>query len=131
MQVCITRAAHTAMTDAARASHPHEACGLLLGQGRTISRVEPAANIAANPDRQFDIDPAALIAAHCAARAGGPALLGYFHSHPHGPTTPSATDRAMAEGDRRIWAIVSDDTIALWCDTGSGLQPLSYVVLAG
>jgi proteasome lid subunit RPN8/RPN11 len=131
MQVCITASALATMIAAAARAHPCEACGLLLGTDATVTTAQPTANIAADPDRRFDIDPAALIAAHRAARAGGPALLGYFHSHPTGLAAPSATDAAMAARDGRIWAIVAGDAVTLWRDGASGFEPLSYDVVAG
>jgi desampylase len=131
MSVCITAPALSAIVAAARAAHPHEACGLLLGHGGTIAEARPTANIAPDPARHFEIDPAALIAAHRAARAGGPALIGYFHSHPTGIAAPSATDQAMAAGDDRVWAIATGDAITLWRDAPSGFEPLSYDVVAG
>jgi len=131
MPVCITAAALDTVIAAAQRAHPHEACGLLLGHDGTICDAQPCANIAAQPERQFEIDPAALIAAHRAARAGGAQVLGYFHSHPTGIAAPSATDAAMAARDGRIWAIVGDATVTLWRDGPSGFEPLSYVVQAG
>jgi proteasome lid subunit RPN8/RPN11 len=119
------------MIDAARRAHPREACGLLLGAQGTVTIAQPAANIAAEPLRHFDIDPAALIVAHRAARAGGPAVLGYFHSHPTGLAVPSATDAAMAAHDGRIWAIVAGDGVTVWRDAPSGFEPLSYDVVGG
>ncbi|MFM6831200.1 MAG: Mov34/MPN/PAD-1 family protein, partial [Novosphingobium sp.] len=68
------------MLSAASAAHPLEACGLLLGAGCGVMDALPAANIAPDPAHHFEIDPAALIAAHRAARSGGPEVVGYFHS---------------------------------------------------
>ncbi|HZU63060.1 MAG TPA: M67 family metallopeptidase [Novosphingobium sp.] len=115
----------TLLAEAARA-HPQEACGLLLGPAQgPIRAVVPCANVAADPARHFEIDPAALIAAHRAARGGGPAVLGYYHSHPEGPPVPSATDRAMACGDGRIWAIVGEGRLRCWRDGPLGFEALS------
>ncbi|MGL1446678.1 Mov34/MPN/PAD-1 family protein, partial [Vibrio parahaemolyticus] len=58
------------IAEAARA-HPHEACGLLYGTGERIDDAEIVANVAADPARGFEIDPAALFAALRAERAGG------------------------------------------------------------
>lgn len=92
-----------ALVAAARAAGDEEACGLLIGPAL---EVRPCANVAADRTRHFEIDPAALVAAHRAARAGGEAVAGYFHSHPAGPPEPSPIDRAGASGDGRVWAIV-------------------------
>ena len=119
----------TLVAEAAKAA-PHEACGLMLGtigdDGReTVTHTIPAANIAPDPARHFEIDPAALIAAHRAARAGGAALIGYYHSHPTGSCLPSATDAAQASHDGRVWAIVAGSTVGFWRDAPDGFYPLS------
>lgn len=120
----------TLLEEAAKA-HPLECCGLLLGQGDRVDEARPTANVHPDPARHFEIDPAALIAAHRAARGGGAQVLGYYHSHPTGRAEPSATDRAMASGDGRIWAIVADQTVRLWRDDPTGFQPLPLRVAAG
>lgn len=131
MDLILAQGAHAAMLAAAAARHPHEACGLLFGTGPAITRFCETANLAPDPARHFEIDPAALIAAHRAARAGGPALVGYFHAHPTGDPAPSATDRASAAHDGRIWAIAGGGTIKLWRDTPSGFEALSYRLVDG
>lgn len=114
----------------ARAKHagPEECCGILLGRDGRILEARPAANIAPDRRRHFEIDPQALIDAHRAGRAGGPQVIGYYHSHPAGPAAPSATDRAMASGDGRVWAIVGEDDVTFWRDDRDGFAPLPYAV---
>jgi proteasome lid subunit RPN8/RPN11 len=90
-----------------------------------------AANVASDPLVRFEIDPAALFAAHRAARADGLELLGYFHSHPTGHPRPSATDCAHASGDARAWAIVAGAEVAFWRDGETGFEPLSHRVVDG
>jgi len=127
------------MLACARDAAPLEACGLLLGHGSRIEEAVPADNVAADPLRHFEIDPAALIAAHRAARAGGPDVVGYFHSHPNGLARPSATDGASAAHDGKIWAIVAPVgegvidgswAITCWHDGRDGFEPLSYTAEA-
>ena len=113
----------TLIAEAARA-HPRECCGLLLGQGERVALAQPAANVHPQPERHFEIDPAALIAAHRAARAGGLELLGYYHSHPNGLARPSETDAAQASGDGRAWAIVAAGEVSWWRDAPNGFEPL-------
>jgi proteasome lid subunit RPN8/RPN11 len=120
----------TLIAEAARAA-PAECCGLLLGRGGRIDGVALAANVAADPLRHFEIDPAALFAAHRAARTGGPELIGYYHSHPTGHPLPSATDCAHASGDARVWAIVAGGAVGFWRDTPAGFEPLSHCVVDG
>lgn len=130
MATRLTSGALATLREEATRAHPHEACGLLLGRGDTIDAAQPCANVHPEPERHFEIDPAALIAAHRAARAGGPQVLGYYHSHPNGRAGPSATDRAMAAGDGRIWAIVARGAISLWRDDPGGFTPLGEAVAA-
>jgi len=120
----------TLLTRAANAA-PAECCGLLLGRGEWIGSAVAAENIAADPLRHFEIDPAALIAAHRAARAGGPELIGYYHSHPQGHPLPSATDCAHASGDGRAWAIIAGGEVGFWRDDETGFEPLFYRVVDG
>ncbi len=129
--VAVRRSALAAMIAASNDAAPQESCGLLLGDARTIEHATPVANVAAEPLFRFEIDPGALIAAHRAERAGGMALVGYFHSHPVGHPRPSATDCEHASGDGRLWAIVANDETTLWRDTPQGFASLSYDVIDG
>jgi proteasome lid subunit RPN8/RPN11 len=118
----------TLLAEAARAA-PNECCGLLLGAGKRIDAVRPAANIAENPARRFEIDPVALLAAHKSARAGGPELVGYYHSHPEGHPVPSATDCEHASGDGRYWAIVAGGEVTFWRDGEGGFEPVTHRII--
>ena len=118
------------LNEAARA-HPEEACGLLLGSAERIEGAVSTRNVHPTPRTHFEIDPAALIAAHKVAREGGAGIAGYWHSHPTGPAAPSATDRASASGDGRIWAIVADGVVAFWRDASGGFEALPTRVVDG
>lgn len=104
----------------AHAAASREACGLLLGRDCAILTASETANGAPDPLRRFEIDPAAIFAAQRSARAGGPALIGYWHSHPSGNPRPSATDAAMADPDGRLWLIVGGAAIGLWRAVAAG-----------
>lgn len=110
---------------------PFECCGILLGDGIRVDRVLPAANVADDPTRRFEIDPQVLVEAHRAARAGGPQVVGYYHSHPAGPAEPSATDREMAAQDRSIWAIVAGGDVRFWRDGETRFTELPWEPSAG
>lgn len=131
MALEVTSGVLAALREEAARAAPREACGLLLGRGARIQRALPAANVHPDPLRHFEIDPAALIAAHRAARGGGSELLGYFHSHPNGHPRPSAVDCEHASGDRRVWAIVAAGAVTFWRDGEGGFEPLSYAVVDG
>lgn len=113
----------------ADAAHPRECCGLLLGNDTRITDALACSNVHPQPGRFFELEPRALIAAHRAARGGGPQVLGYYHSHPAGPPEPSATDRDRATGDGRVWAIVGEGRIDWWRDGPEGFEPLPMRVI--
>lgn len=95
----------------AAAAYPEECCGILLGEAAgepaSVAALLPAANVAAERRHGYCVDPAALLRAHRAARQGGPAVLGYYHSHPDAAAAPSARDRreALAEARYLIVAV--------------------------
>lgn len=115
------------LCEAARAA-PRECCGILLGSDGLIDEARAARNVAADPCRRFEIEPQSLVDAQRAARAGGPAILGYYHSHPGGPAAPSATDRAQAAHDGRVWAIVGGGAVTFWRDDEHEFTALSYTL---
>lgn len=91
-----------------------EICGLLFGTAQAIRDAESCRNVAPAPDRAFELDPAALIAAHRRARAGGPAIIGHYHSHPLGRPEPSRTDAEAAAPDGALWLILAGGAARLW-----------------
>ncbi len=101
-----------------------EVCGLLLGSGDYVSQVVPTPNVAQDPACQFEIDPSALFAAIRTERSGGPALLGYYHSHPGGRPEPSRADAATSAGDGKLWLILADGKVAAWRATPGGFDPV-------
>ncbi len=131
MTLKVTSGAIATLLEEAAKAAPLECCGLLLGRAARIEEARPAANVAPDPLRHFEIDPAALFAAHRAARDGGPELIGYYHSHPDGHPLPSATDCEHASGDNRVWAIIAVGEVRFWRDGESGFAALSYEPVAG
>lgn len=95
-----------------------EVCGLLFGTVDEIVAVQRARNVSARPAKEFEIDPATLIAAHKAARAGGVPLVGCYHSHPNGVGVPSARDAAAASVGLAVWVILAGNTVTGWSWTG-------------
>ena len=91
-----------------------EVCGLLFGTAGRIEAAEECANVAADPARTFEIDPAALFAAHRRARSGGLAVVGHYHSHPSGLPVPSPRDAAQAMGDGAVWVILGGGAARAW-----------------
>ena len=91
-----------------------EVCGLLFGTVEAVEAVQRCANVADRPTTRFEIDPAALIAAHKAERAGGAKLIGHYHSHPNGVCAPSEADRVEALDAGRFWVIVAGVELGVW-----------------
>lgn len=121
------------LLDWAKEARDRECCGLLRGAGFRVAAVELAKNVAANPARHFEINPATLIAAHKDARAGGIPLLGYFHSHPNGHAAPSEEDIAQASPDGRIWLIITSHKVTAWQPVVkqgqvTGFSPISVAI---
>ena len=91
-----------------------EVCGLLTGTAERIEFAIAADNVAAEPARRFEIDPAVHFAAIRRARAGGPQVMGHYHSHPNGLAEPSACDAAAAAGPPALWLLVAEKRVTAW-----------------
>ncbi|MET0309440.1 MAG: M67 family metallopeptidase [Sphingomonas sp.] len=122
MRIAISRSVLIGIRRFSADAEPNEACGLLFGEGSAITGFQAAENIAETPETRFEIDPGALFAALKAERAGGPKLIGYWHSHPSGDAMPSATDAAMAASDGKLWLIVGGDVVTAWQAGESGMH---------
>jgi proteasome lid subunit RPN8/RPN11 len=114
MQLFISSAMLAELQRLALAAVPQEVCGILFGRDGKVSTYRAAANVADNPLRHFEIDPAILIAAERDARDGGEPILGYYHSHPGGIVKPSMTDAGSAAPDGRLWLILNGQDAAAW-----------------
>lgn len=123
MKVTISRVVLNAILAQAADAAGREICGLLLGEGSHVKQAREAANIAAEPEQRFELDPAVLLAAHKAARSGGYQVLGHYHSHPGGNVEPSACDAEMALPDGALWLICAPDgRFALWRAGSEGVH---------
>jgi len=81
--------------------YPEEICGFLIGQAsgddKAVVRLLPIENVREeNRARRFEIAPDDFYKADNAARDGGQAILGFYHSHPDHPARPSEYDREHA-----------------------------------
>jgi len=82
-----------------------EVCGLIAGEGDVPRRLLPVTNHLHRAEA-FDMDPAELIAAMRDLREAGQALVAIYHSHPHGPAYPSATDIAANQYPEAVHVII-------------------------
>lgn len=90
-------AARRRVRELALAAWPREACGLLEGPDASrVTAVVRCANLHDDPERRYTIDPEAFLRAEHTARVRGRAIVGTWHSHPHGDARPSATDIEQA-----------------------------------
>jgi proteasome lid subunit RPN8/RPN11 len=99
----VSRRVLDAITAHARRASPDECCGLLIGDEGRISDAVATENAAADPLRRYEISPSDYFSQirRCralAAHGTGPRVIGAYHSHPRGASSPSPTDRAQAFG---------------------------------
>lgn len=90
----------------AREERPNECCGLLLGVAGLVDEAVRARNERLSPTR-FLVHAQDHLRALRLARATGREVLGAYHSHPRGPSTPSETDRAEMNDPGLIYVIAS------------------------
>jgi proteasome lid subunit RPN8/RPN11 len=99
-------AVRTEIVAHAREDAPRECCGLLVGHGSLVDECVRSPNVDSNPNR-YEIDARVHVAANRRLRGTGRAVVGAYHSHPHSPAWPSASDLAEAYYAEFIWFIVS------------------------
>lgn len=113
MKIGISRAAFDLIRAHVDGNAAEEVCGLLIGNAGRVETALPAENIAADRARAFELDPAVLLRAYRAARAGGSMVLGHYHSHPAGNALPSAADAENAVPGQ-LWLILADGQAELF-----------------
>ncbi len=111
-----------AMIRHVRSCVPEEACGLLGGVGGRATVVLPIENQSHSTIR-FRMEPAAQVRAMMDLERTGQELLGIYHSHPSGPSSPSATDVAEAAYPEVAYLV--------WSPTGEGWQCEAFRFEAG
>lgn len=128
MRVAISSELTERIVALAAAEPAREVCGLLLGTAAHVTGIVVADNVAADPHRRFEVDPAVQFAAIRAARAGGHGVIGCYHSHPSGSTAPSDCDRAMIGHTDEIWLITDGKTVRAWrADTQTSFAEVELV----
>ncbi|MFC6613914.1 desampylase [Halopenitus salinus] len=111
-----TREAYDDVVDHAMTGGDEEVCGVLAGtfergadaESRVV-RTRPADNAAETPATRYRIDPEELFEIVEAIEAAGREVVGFYHSHPTGPTRPSGTDVARATWTDRSYVICALD----------------------
>ncbi len=87
-----------------------EVCGLVGAVAGVPRQVYPVSNVAAAADHLFAMDPREQIDAMRRMRDNGEQLFAIYHSHPHAPASPSATDLQQAAYPEALYLIISLDT---------------------
>ncbi len=100
------RSDYLAMLSQLRAVYPLEGCGLLAGRAGRVERLYPVDNALRSPT-EYEMDPRQQLQAMLDLENAGWELLAIYHSHPHGPPEPSATDVARAYYPEALHVIVS------------------------
>jgi [CysO sulfur-carrier protein]-S-L-cysteine hydrolase len=89
-----------------RAAYPEEACGLMAGSAGEVARLYPVEN-RLHSSVAYEMEPRQQLQALQSLEEAGWELLAIYHSHPHGPETPSAQDVAQAYYPDALAVIVS------------------------
>ncbi|WP_305910119.1 M67 family metallopeptidase [Methylomarinum sp. Ch1-1] len=109
-EIQLSRKLTTELLHLAQISPEAEICGLIGARDGQPTRCYPIDNIAARPDSRFELDPQQHIAAVAQMRENGEDLFAIYHSHPHAPAEPSATDIDMANYPEAIYLVISLNT---------------------
>jgi proteasome lid subunit RPN8/RPN11 len=101
MTLRLTNTQLGAICEHAERAYPGECCGALGGridgEANLVDQVLPAQNVhEEGPACRFLIGGSSVAALEREARAGGYAILGFYHSHPDCPARPSEYDTAHA-----------------------------------
>jgi [CysO sulfur-carrier protein]-S-L-cysteine hydrolase len=99
------------LIDHARAEHPNEACGLIVGdrpagEGGVPLRFEPVRNKSTSPYR-YEIHPDDLLRLTIETDDADEAFWAIVHSHTHTPARPSPTDVGLAFYQEALYILVS------------------------
>lgn len=104
----LTQAQVAQIVAQAQVEYPNEACGVLGGTGERVLKVYPARNALHSSVRYRVQDQDALAALlDIEAQGWGVEPLAIYHSHPHGPKTPSPADVAEAYYPDSVYVILS------------------------
>ncbi len=98
----------------ARKERPNEACGVLAGRSRKVEHIYPCKNVSKNRTSRYAIAPEQLIEIFNDVGDRGLEILGFYHSHPSGPTSPSNIDLTEATWDGCSYAILHPGGIGSW-----------------
>jgi proteasome lid subunit RPN8/RPN11 len=86
--------------------YPNEACGILAGNGKEVSKIYRMANIENSPVT-YMLDSKGQFKAMKDMRENNLSMLAIFHSHPSSAAYPSAKDVSLAFYEDAVYIIIS------------------------
>lgn len=111
MTVALPESVRDAIVEHAREGAPEEVVGLLAGrfgeEHSTVQRSHPATNVADAPRTRHEIAPSEELELLERIDETGLDVVGFYHSHPEAPATPSETDARLAAWSGYSHVIVS------------------------
>lgn len=118
---------------------PVEACGVLAGveddEGVVVEAAIRMPNVAAAPRVAYRIDPAELLSVFDDLEAVDRSVVGFYHSHPAGPPSPSPRDDTAARWPGYRYCVVSLagrlPTFDAWVWDGEAFVPEAVRVCDG
>ncbi|MFB6254637.1 MAG: Mov34/MPN/PAD-1 family protein [Halobacteriaceae archaeon] len=117
-------------------THPREACGILAGRTDTdtpiVECIYETANIAENPRREYQIDPSEQLHILEEIDQSPHQLIGFYHSHPHGPRKPSTRDQHDAQWDGYYHLLIANNRgmpyVDAWLWTGDEFKQVPITI---
>lgn len=111
--------------------YPQECCGLVGGQQERFISYYPLTNVASEPTRRFFGAPAEMFLVMKQMRSQQQTLLGIYHSHPHSPAYPSASDVEAAyypEAVNFILSLHPTRTLAAFLIKDGDIIGINYII---
>jgi proteasome lid subunit RPN8/RPN11 len=105
-QIIIPKQIFQEMLAYCKAGYPNEACGILAGNGKEVSKIYRMANIENSPVT-YMLDSKEQFKAMKDMRENNLSMLAIFHSHPSSAAYPSAKDVSLAFYEDAFYIIVS------------------------
>ena len=110
--------------EGAATTPPEEVCGVLGGRRAdrgdgafdgdaaetdTVTAAEPVPNVADDPRREYELDPAGTVATIDRLESTGLDVVGFYHSHPESDPVPSRTDERRATWPGYVYLLCNPD----------------------
>ncbi|RBI63685.1 hypothetical protein DMJ13_03910 [halophilic archaeon] len=136
--ITLSREVYDTLVSHARRGRPEEVCGILAGDrdgddgDAYVGDTFLTENVADDPRTRYAIDPEEQLAVMETIESQGTEVVGFYHSHPSGPDSPSDADRSSATWPGYSYVIVSlngsNPYVGSWRWTGDRFDPEAVVV---